>query len=158
MSFSHFTNRFGALQVADNSSLVVSIPLPFNLTLMFVAAICQAMNLWEMTLAVGRQHSTEANDLTDEFYAIWTLFHVEKELSELIRITPPPPGSYGQYIDDIKIIIDDDSAQATIDTLCANTYYSPWDVGSPQPNSPDITDQVRQILDDIDEYGESLPY
>jgi hypothetical protein len=163
--FSHFTSRFAQLQVADNSSLVVSFSIPhINLAIMFVAAICHKMNIWEMTLAIGRHISPpkSSGDMTDGFYAIWTPFHVEKQLSTPVHTTPTRTEHHGQYcIDEIKFDANndiDDAAQAKIDALCASTYYAPWDAGSPQPNSPDIEAQVRQILNDIDEYGESLPY
>jgi len=149
----HFNNSF-SLQTSDDAQLTLKLHLPFGLILMLFMAVSDHMNIWEISLTLGRQRRVSANGhLADGYTADRVLLyrygptHQQQTATETAKYC----------IDEIDFASNDEQQEA-IDAYCMLTFCDYWDVGSPQPNSPDIQDQVRQVLDDIDEHGMALPY
>ena len=152
----HLSNHV-SLQTNDDVQLTIKLRLPFGFILMLFAAVCDRMNMWEISLTLGRQRRASVNGhLADGYTASQVLLYKYGPTRQQ-QTTADAPYTGKYCIDEIDFTTTDEQQEA-INAYCKMTYVAYWDIGSPQPNSPDVEQQVRQILDDIDQHGMSLPY
>lgn len=136
----------------EDITIIAEIRLPFRLVIVVVLAACKHMNYWELSINLVRRMGLEFEFDSQNNYDDKLI--VGKNWNGSIKPKEEEPTGNGRYcIDEI-----DFGCQDVIAAWCTTTYHAASDVGSPQANSPDVEEQVRQLLDDIDEYGAPLPY
>ena len=162
-----FSARKGPFHIVsgEDVTIIAEIKLPFRLVIVIVLAACEAMNFWEVSInfvrRMGFEFDFENRKIGYDDRLLWQ-HGWNGSITKPMPITPQP----NRWHDDGNALWctpfepEDDESDYDEDVV----WESPgrpdpeFDQGHPQRNAVDVLDQVRQVMQDIDDFDGALPF